>query len=291
MTEIYPSDAELNAQSGTADAEQEVLYVATGESPYYTSFYKMLYRLLDAARRAGDLRVYKDGDLTFGVRAGLFMDGDAPVEYAGAATQALTANQTNYIYLTADGTLTVNITGFPDPSETPHVPLATIVAGASSYALSDLTDYRGRAFLAVASGLASAEANKAQALLSPEAVTAAGLQDSIPNLNVTAGAEVAHVRAITIQARDAGNNSLAERMKVRLWIATSDFGAPSATDNTVALTTGTQLQQIVANADYEAISDAAGKVVFNLTVAGTVNRYVLAEIDGRIYSSGVIAFD
>jgi hypothetical protein len=75
MNELYPSDSQLNALSGLCDAEQEVLYVATGESPYYTSFYKMLYRLLDVARRGGDFRVYKDGDLTFGVRAGRLADG------------------------------------------------------------------------------------------------------------------------------------------------------------------------------------------------------------------------
>ena len=59
MTELYPSDATLNALSGTTDAEQEVLFVTTGESPYYTSFYKMLHRLLNVARRAADLRVFK----------------------------------------------------------------------------------------------------------------------------------------------------------------------------------------------------------------------------------------
>ena len=58
MNELYPSDAQLNALSGLNDAEQEVLFIATGESPYYTSFYKMLYRMLDVSRRAGDLRVY-----------------------------------------------------------------------------------------------------------------------------------------------------------------------------------------------------------------------------------------
>jgi len=65
MSELYPSDADLNALSGTADAEQGVAYPTIFESPYYTTFYKMLYRLLDVARRAGDLRVCKDGDLTF----------------------------------------------------------------------------------------------------------------------------------------------------------------------------------------------------------------------------------
>ena len=152
MTEIYPTDAELNELSGTTDEEQEVLYVTTAESPYYTSFYKLLYRLLDVARRAGDLRVYKDGDLTCGVRAGKVFNGDYEVDYAGSTGNSLTNNQTNYIYLTASGatpTLTINTAGFPIPSVTPHIPLATIVTSGGLYDHSDITDYRARAFLSI----------------------------------------------------------------------------------------------------------------------------------------------
>ncbi len=149
MAELYPSDTELAALSGTTDDEQEVLFVPTGESPYYLSFYKMLHRLLNVARRSGDLRVYKDGDLTFGVRAGKYLNGDSAVNYAGASAQALTNNQTNYVYLTAAGALTVNITGFPVPSATPHIPLATIVTAGGTYAYTDVTDYRGRGIFSV----------------------------------------------------------------------------------------------------------------------------------------------
>ncbi len=164
MTELYPSDAELNSLSGTSDPGQEVLYIPTGESPYYTSFYKMLYRLLDAARRAGDLRVYKDGDLTFGVRAGRLANGDNTIAYAGASAQALTNNATNYIYLAVSGataTLTVNTTGFPNPSATPHIPLATIVTSAGTYAHTAITDYRGRALYRTLNALTAALANEA----------------------------------------------------------------------------------------------------------------------------------
>ena len=158
MTEQYPSDSTLNELSGTVDTEQEVLYIPTGQSPYYTSFYKMQSRLVDVARRAGDLRVYKDsgGALAFGVRAGKFLNGDTAVAYAGASNQALTDNASNYIYLTAAGALTVNTSGFPVPSATPHIPLASIATGTASigavsgaYAIEDITDYRGRAFLTV----------------------------------------------------------------------------------------------------------------------------------------------
>jgi hypothetical protein len=144
MSELYPSDAQLNELSGASDPEQEVLYIATGESPYHTSFYKMLYRLLDVARRSGDLRVFKDGDLTFGIRAGQFMDGPTPRSFAGASAQALTNNAANWVYLTSAGVLTVNTSGLPDPATTPHLPLASIVTSAGQYAHEDITDLRGR---------------------------------------------------------------------------------------------------------------------------------------------------
>ncbi len=145
MSELNPTDAELESLSGTADGEQEVLYVPIGKSPYYTSFYKMLFRLLNVARRAGDLRVYKDADLTFGVRAGKFANGTTAVDYAGVSSQGLTNNATNYIYLTAAGVLTISTSAFPDPATTAHVPLATIVTSAGEYGHDDITDYRSRA--------------------------------------------------------------------------------------------------------------------------------------------------
>ncbi|MGA2265404.1 MAG: hypothetical protein ABSH10_03125 [Phycisphaerae bacterium] len=158
MAEIFPSDTELNGLSGTADAEQAVPYIPVGLLPYHTEFYKMLYRLLDVSRRAGDLRVYKDdsGELKFGVRPGKFLHGDAAVDYAGASGQDLTDNAVNAIYLAATGVLTVGTSGFPAPSATPHIPLATIATGTASaagisgkYAHQDITDYRGRALYKV----------------------------------------------------------------------------------------------------------------------------------------------
>jgi hypothetical protein len=158
MTELYPSAEQLNSLSGTNDVGQEVLY-----DPY-TDLYKTLYRLLDVARRAGDLRVYKDGDLTFGVRPGAFMDGATAVTYAGAADQPLSDEDTNYIYLTTDGQLHVNQTGFPSASTTPHVPLASITTTNGIYNHSDITDYRGRSMFHMVNGLSSAKANILQNL-------------------------------------------------------------------------------------------------------------------------------
>ena len=173
MTELYPSDAELNALSGTVDGEQEVLFIAAGESPYYTSFYKMLHRLLAVARRAGDLRVHKDGALTFGVRAGKFMDGETARSYAGASAQPLTDNATNCIYLTAAGTLTVSTSGFPAAGTTPHLPLATIVTSGGAYDHQDVTDYRGMAIFRCASAMSPADQNEAHSFLAATDLTGA----------------------------------------------------------------------------------------------------------------------
>ena len=90
MTELYPTDSNLNNLSGTTDPEQEVAYPTIFESPYYTTFYKMLYRFLNVARRAGDLRIYKDGDLTFGVRGGIFLNGDSEVSFSAVFVCELT---------------------------------------------------------------------------------------------------------------------------------------------------------------------------------------------------------
>jgi len=408
MSEVYPSDADLNALSGTSDAAQGVLYPTIGESPYYTSFYKMLSRLLLVATRAGDLRVYKDAAATFGVRAGKFYDGDTLVAYAGTTGQSLTNNQTNYIYLHDNaGTweVAVNTTGFPAPSSVNHIPLATIYLDAGAYDPTDIVDYRGAAMFGPQTGAGSvnlldwqesvadeidftaaepgspsvgdryintgsgassgtgqtvaandievwngtdwtqitpsegacclvedrdmlvgfngtswvdigtfALLNEAQTFFNATDITGAeaetlsdgsnadalhvhavaGLQDAVadllPNLSITSGGEVGDTHTVTIQGRDAANNNLAGRLLARVWVDDAEYGAPDATGNTVAITTGTQMRQITANGDYEIISDANGTIVITLSVSGDATRYVMAEIDGRIYSSGALSF-
>jgi len=226
------------------------------------------------ARVSDSLRVFQDGDLTFGVRAGRYYNGDTAVAYAGASAQAVVDDAVNYIYLTAAGVLTVNQTGFPALATTAHLPLAVISTGTESggevsgkYAYTDITDYRSRAFLAPV-----------------------GVLDSRRALSITAAAEGANARRVSIQATGPSGASLSGYFRVRLWIATSNYGAPSAADNTFGLVAGTQLRALTADADYEIISTSAGLVQFDLTIAGAATRYILAEFDGRIYSSGALSW-
>jgi len=105
-------------------------------------------RLLDMAEVSDALQVWKDDadDMEFGVNAGLIHYRGAVVTYAGATEQTLTDDATNYIYLdltTGAAVLTVNTTGFPtDGSATPHIRLATILTADSTFAYTDITDYR-----------------------------------------------------------------------------------------------------------------------------------------------------
>ena len=258
MAEKFPSDADLAALSGVTDTDSGLPHPTIAQVNWYTWLLKLtdwLDRVL--TRTASALRVYQDGDLTFAVRPGRFLNGQAIVTYAGATEQALTDDDTNYIYLTAAGALTVNVTGFPLYTATPHIRLATIAVGSESaaevsseYAPEDIADWRDIAMT----------------------------QPAGPQFSISVADDADGTGTATIQ-------STAGRQLVRAWIGTADFGAPVAQTD-FSVTTGTELSERTADADYEVISDATGLVVMNI-IAADATYYVMAEIDGRIYSKAV----
>lgn len=147
MTESFLSDTDAKALSGTSLAPSGVPVPSTDEQEWHGPANKFLDRLNRALDVPTACQVFAEvGLTTFGVRAGSFIDnrnGQMVVAYAGATAQALTASQTNYIYLTPAAVLTVNTSGFP---ATDHYPLGSIVAIAgSAYTLDSITDYRDRA--------------------------------------------------------------------------------------------------------------------------------------------------
>jgi hypothetical protein len=140
MAEVYPSDNELlNLQS---DSETGVEYIATGTAPYYIEFRKLLYRLLLAARRANDLRVYDEGGLEVGVKAGKFWLDTSLISYGGSSGNTLADDKANiYIYLDSSASLVTNeYTDFPDMVTTPHIRLA--IVSTSSGDIDSITDCR-----------------------------------------------------------------------------------------------------------------------------------------------------
>ncbi len=150
MAEVYPSDNELlNVQS---DSETGVEYIATGQSPYYLQFRKLLYRLLLATRRSNDLRVYDEGGLDIGVKAGAFWLGTELVSCAGSSGNTLVDDKANiYLYIDAGGNLiTDEYSGFPDMAQVPHIRLAIVTT--SNGDITSITDCRGGHSFAVPYG-------------------------------------------------------------------------------------------------------------------------------------------
>jgi hypothetical protein len=125
MAEVYPSDNSL--LNIVNEIETGVEYIETGKAPYYLEFRKMLYRLLLASKRANDLRVFDEGGLDIGVKAGKFWDGMVLRSYAGSSGNVLADNKSHiYVYLDASGALvTDEYTSWPDIAES-HIRLADI---------------------------------------------------------------------------------------------------------------------------------------------------------------------
>ena len=140
MTEVYPSDNTLlNIGS---DSETGVEYIPTGQAPYYLQFRKLLYRLLLAAKRANDLRVYDEGELDVGVKVGRFWLGTELISYEGSSGNTLADDKENiYLYLDSSGSLVSNeYSSFPDMATTPHIRLAIVATSDGS--IESITDCR-----------------------------------------------------------------------------------------------------------------------------------------------------
>ena len=262
---------------------------------------RALVRLAEVAAYAAAGEVYKDdgGALVFGVRAGKFINGDTAYTYAGC-TESVVDAKTNYIFLdaadlAAGNTVSLNQTGFPDPSTTPHIPLATIVAAAGAYTIDNIDNsYRERALLGMLSAATAANLNTLVAGAASNADSlhvhaVAGLQDAVhdllPKLVVTTEDGGDGTGMADIQVQDAAGNTLGQYFRIRCWISTTAMGAPVAqTDFSVSM--GTELAEVLADADYEVIGSTGGEVQMDITAADDT-YYVMAEVDGRIYTGSV----
>ncbi len=87
-----------------------------------------------------------------------------------------------------------------------------------------------------------------------------------------------------IQIKDAAGANIAEPALIRVWISDGDLTAPDATDNAVAIETGTVIQQITEHAHYVILTDATGGAEVQVTVDAAKDRYVMVEAGGRVTS-------
>lgn len=115
------------------------------------------------------------------------------------------------------------------------------------------------------------------------------LQDLLPALNLTVGAENnpgADDRQVTVQIQDAGGNNLAIAGLLRLWVSTADKGAPGG-GQTLAVATGTAIQTVLAHQDLWIATDATGKAVVTLNIAGAATLYCMAVLNGQVNAATV----
>jgi hypothetical protein len=301
MSETELTAAQATALDGTTDSQTGFKYHYPGEANYYTEGQRQRQRLLALAAALGNrFRVYKDGVLTYGIRPGKLEHGDTTLSYAGSAGNALTDDATNYIWLYNNaGALAIgrSTSDFPNPSATPHLPLATIVTASGGYGYTDITDFRQLGCFALNSAATPAGLNVLVGGSSADALhthAAAGLgsalQDAIPSIAMTVTAESGNARTITFQAKDAAGNALAQRLLIRVWVGEDDYIWPEGTGNAVAVAGGYVYEEELANAAYKIITEADGSAAITVTISGEATRYVLAEIDGRIYSSGALTW-
>jgi len=116
----------------------------------------------------------------------------------------------------------------------------------------------------------------------------AALADRIGYITVT-GADLASAGTgtVTIQLKDAAGSDLAAAALVRTWIGTADdYGPDALTDYSVS--TGTSKEEVTADAEYLAITDASGTIVMAVDNGGAGSVYAWAEVGGRIVASGEI---
>jgi hypothetical protein len=146
MSERYPDDPTLLTYE--RDPATGVPYIPTGKSPYYLDFRKLQYHLLRAAERANDLRVFQDGELSIGVRAGrahLNNTLHAVHEQTGIA---VSPNATTVVYLDSSGNIQTSTAGLPS-DHTSFIPLAELTTDSNT--IQTLTDRRGEAYLQIPS--------------------------------------------------------------------------------------------------------------------------------------------
>ncbi len=112
----------------------------------------------------------------------------------------------------------------------------------------------------------------------------------IGQVKVTIGDQTGDTREVTIQIQDRRRRDLKGRWLVAFYVATTEEGDASATDNTVAITTGMALSTMVADSAYLVLTDADGGIVFDLQVSSPGDRWLHTLVLGEFNPFGAYAF-
>jgi hypothetical protein len=308
MTERYPSDAALLALE--SDSHTGVEYIPTGKTPYFLEFRKLIHRLLDASRRANDLRVFADGDLTLGIRSGQCVIDNTVIDFAGTSAVAVTNNAVTHLWLDAAGDVQSSTTSLPTDRST-FLPLASITTSAGL--ITQITDLRGQALWHIPTlaslGLSVTALEIDQALAGvSSSVTAAALDRLTAGLDSNADADHTHHRSFHDTAGEAGfaivndNGDPAASAVLRFDLPNL---LPDVTELLVDTATGflQQRYQGVAHSLVGSVhaqyrhegpltASATGKVLGSVPIDGTITDVILStrlNIDSSLTTDNVTA--
>ncbi|MCK6483611.1 MAG: hypothetical protein HUU22_15050 [Phycisphaerae bacterium] len=269
--EAFPADAAIALLDGTTDPATGLPYVAKGVGPASTPPYEIQYNRRQQRENrhlaliAAGL-VVDEGGLRIGVYPFDCTLGGQHRHFGGATNQAVPDNATRYVFVDASNALQIAAS---EPADvTSFVPLAVVTTLNGAMSITPLI-------------------NRARIVVPP--VGAVG--GLIPTVGLSIGPEdepSGGDRVISVQLKDANGASLAARSLMRLWITASEYGAPSASGHSAAVTVGEVYATELTDGAFLVITDDAGAAELTINVSGAAERYVMAECDGRIYSSGAI---
>lgn len=110
--------------------------------------------------------------------------------------------------------------------------------------------------------------------------------------SITAGAEAANARLVTIQLKNLDGANLAAKAKATVWISATAGGVPAATapDGAVSVSTGTLLKELTTKVLHEIVSDAAGIIAISITESTAKSFFVNVALGNVVTSSTAIAW-
>jgi hypothetical protein len=287
MTDIYPNeawpgDSAAEALDGTTDAGTGLPYIARGTSPASVPSYQVQYQRRE--RRQNQIlapwrqgQVVDEGGLKLGVYPIDYTLGGVRRHFAGATNQPVADYASKCIYVDASNTLRIQ-DAFPSDIRT-FLPLARVATAGGVMALEDLRLWTAQA-VPEFTGLVTADD------------VSEALSDGVPTLEISVGSEFNNAIPVTVQARDAAGDILAERVLVRAWLGATEYDGEIATppNTDFTLTTGTLVKELTTNKHLLAISNDNGRVVFSIQETTARTFYLMVELDGRVTSSGAITF-
>jgi len=152
-TEAYPTDATIDALTGTTNPTTGLAYVAlntgpTSSPPAIRQFDRLTHRLSLQLTPLASCRVVKEviSGLTYGIHPGDYRQGGTIKTYAGVTAQSATNNATTYAWIDSSNTLATSTSAFPADA-TSHFRLAEIVASGGD--ITSITDRRPTAIFTV----------------------------------------------------------------------------------------------------------------------------------------------